>query len=79
MLGIHVGLQPVLIKEYNSDFELLVVQIKAAEKDIMIMTGYGPQEHWKDQERLPFFYCLGRRNSFGKIPRQTHNSVDGCQ
>ena len=58
MLGIHMGLQPVLIKEYNTDFELLVVQIKAADKVIIVMTGYGPQEHWKDHERLPFFTAL---------------------
>ena len=58
MMGIHVGLQPVLVKEYNTDFELLVVQIKAADKDILVMTGYGPQEHWRDNERLPFFTAL---------------------
>ena len=58
MLGVHVGLQPVLIKEYNEQFELLVVQITAAEKDIRVITGYGPQESWTDNGRLPFFTAL---------------------
>ena len=34
------------------------MQIRAGDKDIMVMTGYGPQEHWKDDERLPFFTSL---------------------
>ena len=58
MLGVHVGLNPILIKEYSDSFELIVVQTKAADKDIMIMTWYGPQESWKDHERLPFFTAL---------------------
>ena len=58
MLGIHVGLQPVLIKEYSEDFELLIVQITAADKEVMVITGYGPQEHWQDHERLPFFTAV---------------------
>ena len=31
-MGVHKGLKPVLIKEYSEDFELLVVEIKAATK-----------------------------------------------
>ena len=49
---------PVLIKEYSDSFELIVVQIKVDDKEILIMTGYGPQEHWKDNEKLPFFTAL---------------------
>ena len=45
LLGIQIGLKPVLVKEYNDTFELLVVEVKAANKDIRIITGYGPQEN----------------------------------
>ena len=58
MLGVHVGLEPVLINEYSEQFELLIVQVKAGDKDILVMTGYGPQEHWTDGDRLPFFTAL---------------------
>jgi hypothetical protein len=61
MLGVHVGLQPVLIKEYSDNFELLVVQITAADKDIRVITGYGPQESWNDNERLPFLQHWKKR------------------
>ena len=40
MIGAHKALQPILIQE----FELLVVEIKIRNKEIRIMTGYGPQE-----------------------------------
>ena len=58
LLGVHVGLKPVLIQEYSDTFELLVVQISVADKDICVMTGFGPQETWKDNERMPFFTAL---------------------
>ena len=58
MLGSHVGLEPVLINEYSEQFELLIVQVKAGDKDILVITGYGPQEHWSDGDRLPFFTAL---------------------
>ena len=58
LLGVHVGLKPVLIQEYSDTFELLVVQISVADKDICVITGYGPQETWTDDERMPFFTAL---------------------
>ena len=30
LLGVHVGLEPVLISEYSDTFELLVVEVKIA-------------------------------------------------
>ena len=57
-IGVHKGLQPFLIKEYSDAFELIVVEIKAATKEIRIMTGYGPQENWSLVDRLPFFLAL---------------------
>ena len=46
------------IEEYNEPFELLVVKIVAGNKVIRILTGYGPQENWDKERRLPFFRAL---------------------
>ena len=53
-----MGLQPVLIQEHNETFELLVVEIKIANKEIRVITGYGPQENWESNERTPFYIAL---------------------
>ena len=58
MLGIHVGLKPVLIQEYNDTFELIVVEVKVADKEICIITGYGQQENWEISERAPLYNSL---------------------
>ena len=38
MIGVHKGLKPFLIEEYSSDFELLVVEVKVANKEIRIIS-----------------------------------------
>ena len=43
MLGVHIGLEPVLVSEYSDTFELLVNEVEIANKDIGVITGYGPQ------------------------------------
>ena len=58
IIGAHKGLDPVLIQEYSDDFELLVVEVKIRNKEIRIISGYGPQETWPDVERMPFFVAL---------------------
>ena len=58
MIGAHKALKPILINEYNEQFELIVVEVKVANTDIRIISGYGPQETWIDDERLPFFQAL---------------------
>ena len=58
MLGIHVGLQPVLVSEYSEQFELIVVEIEIADLNIRVITGYGPQETWDENERVPFYTAL---------------------
>ena len=58
MLGVYKALNPLLIKDYNEDFELIVVEVKINNREIRIITGYGPQEHWKESEKLPFFLAL---------------------
>ena len=57
-MGIHKALNPVLIEEYDKEFEVLVAEIKVAKKEIRIITGYGPQENWTESDRLPFFIAL---------------------
>ena len=39
-------------------FEMIVIEVKIGNKDIRIITGYGPQEHWVEAERAPFFLAL---------------------
>ena len=36
----------MLVQEYSDKFELLVVEIIVAGKEIRIISGYGPQEFW---------------------------------
>ena len=58
MLGVHVGLHPVLISEYSTLFELIVVEIKIANKQIRVITGYGPQENFSPEEITTFYTTL---------------------
>ena len=58
MIGVHKSLKPVLINEYSETFELLVVEINAANRDIRVISGYGPQENWKECDKTPFFEAL---------------------
>ena len=58
LVGVHKSLNPVLIREYSEDFELLVVQIKVNKTQIRIISGYGPQETWLEPLRSPFFIAL---------------------
>ena len=55
LIGVHKGLDPVLIEEYSEDFELLVVEVKFGGKDVRIISGYGPQENWKNSEKKCLF------------------------
>ena len=58
MIGIHKALNPMLIKVYEEEFELLVIDIEVANRQIRIISGYGPQENWPECDRLPFFLAL---------------------
>ena len=58
MNGVHKSLNSVLIREYNKEFELLVVEIAISNHKIRIVSGYGPQENWSEQDRIPFFLAL---------------------
>ena len=58
LIAAHEDLNPKLITELNEDFEILVVEIETSEKSIRIISGYGPQENWEEEKRLPFFLAL---------------------
>ena len=58
MIGAHKALNPVLINELNDPFEMLVIEITVANKDIRVISGYGPQESWEPAKREPFFQAL---------------------
>ena len=58
MIGAHKSLSPVLIAEYNVDFELLVVEVHVNKKHIRIITGVGPHENRFEDIRMPFFLAL---------------------
>ena len=58
LVAAHEDLNPKLISEYDDDFEILVVEIETKEKSIRIISGYGPQENWEEEKRLPFFLAL---------------------
>ena len=58
MIGAHKGLKPVLINELNDPFEILVIEIVVANKEIRVISGYGPQESWTEQQKEPFFRSL---------------------
>ena len=54
----HTNLKPVLISQYEDEIEMLVVEVKVANKVMRLITGYGPQENMNENERLPFFIAL---------------------
>jgi hypothetical protein len=58
MIGAHKGLNPILINELNDPFEILVIEIEVANKEIRVISGYGPQDSWTPQQREPFFQSL---------------------
>ena len=58
VIGAHKSLSPILIEEYAEEFELLVVEVIFGGKSVRVMTGYGPQENWRLEERTPFFHAL---------------------
>ena len=58
MIGVHQSLNPVLIKQYSDPFELLVTEVSIGNKDVRLISGYGPQDCWKVEDRMPFFLAL---------------------
>ena len=85
MIGIHNAFKPVLIQEYNDKFELLVVEAKVGNKELRIISGYGPQKNWPIEDRTPFFEALEEELIKAELAGKTvfieidANSKLGCQ
>ena len=58
LVGVRKDLNPMLVKEYSDTFELIVVEVALDNKEIRIISGYGPQENLNEDERMPFFLAL---------------------
>ena len=58
LIAPHKSLNPRLVESYEDDFELLLVELEFQEKNIGIISGYGPQENWTKEKRRPFFVAL---------------------
>ena len=71
MMGVHVDLNPVLISEHETTFEMLVVQIKVENREIRVITGYGPQENLPNKDRMPFFTQLEEEIVSAKLPNKS--------
>ena len=67
MLIVHEDLSPILIKEYNETFELLVVEVTTKTTPIRVITGYGPQENWNEADRMPFWVALEEEISSAEL------------
>ena len=64
---VHKSLKPVLIEEYADEFELIVVEVKLGSKHVRIISGYGPQENWTKENRMPFFNALEQEVNKAKL------------
>ena len=58
LIAVHSSLNPKLIEVYEDEFELIVVEVELKEKEIRVISGYGPQENWPEEKRRPFFMAL---------------------
>ena len=58
MFVIHKDLKLVLVKEYNEIFEFMVEEVMTQNIPIRVITGYGPQESWKEVEKILFWIAL---------------------
>ena len=61
IIGVKKQFDPMLIEEYSGEIELLVVEAKISDKRVRILSGYGPQESWPLEQRLPFFKLLRKK------------------
>ena len=62
IVGAHSSLQPILIQEYSDSFELVVIEVNVGDTVIRVISGYGPQETWTTDIKMPFFHDIGGGN-----------------
>ena len=70
MIGAHESLNPILIKEYSDELELIVIEITRKDKYIRVITGYGPQEAWKSEEKNAILPCSRERRCQSRNSRE---------
>ena len=58
VVGAHKSLNPFLISEKDESFELITIEINIGGKSIRIISGYGPQETWPEDQRRSFSWLL---------------------
>ena len=58
LVAAQKSLNPKLIEVYEDDFDLIVVEVEVKEKEICVISGYGPQENWPEEKRRQFFVAL---------------------
>ena len=58
IIGTHKSLSPVLVSEYDTDFELIVVKVTVNNKGIRTITGVGPHDNRSEDVRMLFFLAL---------------------
>ena len=67
MIVIKNYLNPKLVNEYNEGFELIIVHITTCYGKIRLICGYGPQENWIEEKRIPFFLALEKEIEKAKL------------
>ena len=72
LIAVHSSLNPKLIEVYEDEFELIVVEVELKEKEICVISGYGPQENWPEEKRRPFFYGFRDRGGESKSCRKIY-------
>ena len=58
IIGVHKSMKPVLISEYNTACELLVVEVNVNNKQIRMISGVEPHESKTEEIRMQFFIAL---------------------
>ena len=58
LIGVHKSPDPILIEEHSENFDLLTVEVKLGIKHVRVISGYGTQENWNLEEKMPFFRAL---------------------
>ena len=79
LIGAHKSLDPVLIEEYSENFELLVIEVRIGGKDVRVISGYGPQENWSSEEKMPFFRSLEQEIVKAKLHEKSNIYSNGCK
>ena len=62
MIAVHTAMNPKLVDVYEDEFELLVVEIKVKDKNIRVISGYGPQENLEERRECLSLLLLRQKS-----------------